>query len=445
MTQTLYNAYLKLLRECIMLKSISTDPEFTAEMQKTADWFHHQFINNGFTSELVEGFGNPIVLASFIVNKQAPTILVYGHYDVQPAAKDDGWSIDPFHLTEHNGRLVGRGIVDNKGQVLIHIATIFHLIQTKSLTSNVIFMIEGNEETGSPLLESFVRAHASKLTSDYILISDGETIADYPVIEAGFRGVVNATITLRTLKTDVHSGLMGGVAPSAAHEGARLIATFHDAQNRVCVLGFYDHVVEPTVPQLKNNSAIPFSLDDYEKITGSKHVFSESKYDIYTQTGLRPALEVTGLFAGYTGVGYRNSIPGTCLIKLNARLVDGQKPEDLQKALERHVKKHLPSYVSYTIEFSESAPAVTIDTFDPIFGTISTILSTVSGKKVLYKYVGGSIPIVATFKEVLRKPVLSVPLANDDCNMHGADENFQTDYIKRGLDFSKHLFSTQIL
>ena len=440
-TNTLYQSYVTLLKEFIRFKSVSTDPTFEKDVAKTADFLHSTLSEAGFDSEVITGYDNPLVLARYEVDPKAQTVMVYGHYDVQPAAKEDGWDSDPFELIERDGCLIARGAIDNKGQVMIHIATVIDLIKKKALKYNVIFFVEGNEETGSPHLESFVREFSEKLTSDYIIVSDGEIVGEHPLIEVGFRGVMNATLTMKTSHTELHSGLVGGSVPNAAHEMSSFLAGLHKDLNKVQIPGFYDEVVEPTPEQVKNNKNIPFDEKGYARITGTKHSFTESNYDIYTQTGLRPSVEVTGVHSGYTEIGYKNGVPPMALAKFNFRFVANQDPEDIAQKFEKYIGEVVPDYVDWELEIDESAKPVFIDISDPIFDTTRRLLTDIYNQEVFYKYVGGSIPIIGTFQEILDVPQLLIPLANEDCNMHGVDENFRIDLAKKGLEFSTSFFS----
>lgn len=438
MDDTLFGRYHSLLTDFLTFKSISTDPAYHQELTQAAMWLHDLFTSDGFESKLVTGYDNPIVLASLKIDPKLPTLLIYGHYDVQPADKSEGWQNEPFTLHTTKDRLIGRGVVDNKGQVMIHIATVLELHKNDALRYNVTFFIEGNEETGSPHLSQFVKDYKEELKADYVLISDGEILEDLPVIEVSLRGVVNATLTVRTLTNDLHSGLYGGAAPNAAHEAAHLIDKLVDTQeNKVLIAGFYDSVKPPTDAELENNANIPFSNEQHAKITGSKYPFNSSDYDMYTRTGLLPSLEVTGLHAGYTDVGYRNSIPACSIVKINIRLVDGQQPLKIQELLRTYLSEVIPEHATCEIDFDESCAAVKIDTSDEVFSTIRDILTDVWGCSPVHKYVGGSIPIVTTFQEVLGVPIIMLPLGNEDCNMHGVDENFRIAYVRKGLQVSR--------
>ncbi len=440
MSHKLFDTYCDLLKDFITFKSISTDPQYLKETADTADFLSDLFSKNGFTSEVIPGYDNPLVLAHYEADPQAETVLIYGHYDVQPAKQEDGWDNDPFTLDRKNERLFARGAIDNKGQIMIHIATVLDLIKNNNLKYNVKFFIEGNEETGSPNVEKFVRKHVDKLQADYILVSDGELVGKHPLIEVGFRGAMNATLTVKTSHTELHSGLFGGTVPNAAHEMSKFIAGLHKNINMVCIPGFYDDVQEPTDDQIKNNRNIPFDSNEYLKIAGTKHFTTENDYDVYTQTGLRPSLEVTGIHSGYTETGYKNGVPPHAIAKFNFRFVANQKPDDIAQKFEKYIDDTLPDYVTWDIRFGESAKPVFIDVDNPIFKHVKGILEKVYEEKVIYKYVGGSIPIIGTFQEILNVPQLLIPLANEDCNMHGVHENFTVDLVNKALSFSEEFF-----
>lgn len=440
MSDTLYNTYISLLKDFIRFKSVSTDPAFLDDINKTADFLGKTFTTADFDVEIVTEYDNPLVLARYQVDPKAQTVMVYGHYDVQPAAKEDGWSTDPWDLTEKEGRLLARGAIDNKGQVMIHIATVLDLIQRGELKYNVTFFIEGNEETGSPNLEQFVHDYKEKLTSDIIIISDGEITGENPNIEVGFRGGINLTLNFKTSHTELHSGLYGGVVPNAAHEMSKFLAGLHKNVNEVQIPGFYDDVALPTQAQLNNNAKIPFDADEYTRITGTKYYTTESNYDVYTQVGLRPAIEVTGVESGYVGAGYKNGVPPRATAKINFRLVSNQSPKDILEKFKTFVAQSVPEYVDWDVDAGDGYVPTLLDVSDEVFETANALLADVYSQDVIYKYVGGGIPIVEVFQYVIGAPQLLIPLANEDCNMHGIDENFRIDLAKKGLEFSRRFF-----
>lgn len=433
----MYNLYIELLRQFIQTKSISTDPQFKSGIKNTAKWLESVFQTNGFKTSIMTGYDNPIIIASYQVNPSFKTCLIYGHYDVQPADISEGWNSDPFEAVEKNGKLFGRGVVDNKGQVLIHMVSAFMLIRQRKLGYNLIFMIEGNEETGSPLLEQFIKDNKKLLRADFTLISDGEMDIDNPSLDAGFRGGFNATISIQTSTTELHSGLYGGVVPNAVHELSYVIdATIDVKQNYVSIPGFYDDVEKVSSKLLKNNKQIPFDKRHFKNIAGVTALVRPFTYDIYTHIGLMPTAQVTGIQAGYTGEGYRNSVPNKALAKINFRLVEKQNPKKIIKLFKKYLKNIIPKYCNYIVTTSDSYAGIKIDFNNEYAKRAIKTMEQIYNKKPVLKFCGGSIPIVNNFRDMLDIPSVLVPLGNEDCGMHAANENFRINYIKKGLEFS---------
>jgi acetylornithine deacetylase/succinyl-diaminopimelate desuccinylase-like protein len=430
------NTYLELLKQAISYRSVSTDSQFALQIEGMVTWLSETFQAHNFKVDRLEGYGNPIILASYIPDPQLQTCLIYGHYDVQPASIEEGWHSEPFEVHEDNQRIYARGIVDNKGQFLVHVATIFDLIKQNKLQYNIKFLIEGNEETGSPLISKCISDHKDKLKSDFVMISDGEISGQTPLIELGFRGGANSTLTIQTATNDLHSGIYGGAAPSAAHEMAKFIATIYDKDNRITVPNFYNDVL----PVEKTSAE--FDKHEYEKITGAKATLTEPDYDVPTQVGLRPTIQVTGLHTGYTGDGYRNSIPATAMAKINFRLVKNQNPKEIVQQFKKYIADTLPDYVTHTFEISDPYEGIKLDVNNEYVHAAEKLLEKSFGKKPIRKYSGGGLPIVTLFHEHLKVPQVLVPLGNEDCNMHGANENFDKDILKKALDFSQRFFST---
>lgn len=435
--------YRHLLPSYIENKSVSTDPSFHDDILATVAWLRNLFESSGFTVDVVEGYSNPIVVAHYEADPKYQTCLIYGHYDVQPASVEDGWESDPFVATERDGRFYCRGAIDNKGQNLIHIVSIIDLIKAGKLGYNVKFMLEGNEETGSPDLERFVKEKKDLLKTDFVMISDGELTSNLPTIELGFRGGFNATVTVTTSTTDLHSGMFGTGAPNATHELIKLLDTLYDADNHITIPGFYDGVDEITEEIRQNNARIPFSEEEYQKLTGTKGRLSEPGYDFYTQTALRPTIQVTGLEAGYTGEGYRNSIPAKATAKVNFRVVLHQDPEKVMQTFVEYVKKTVPAYVDVTVDASDPYSGIKLNSDNAFVQKAYKTLGEVFGKEPVYKYVGGGIPVVTLFNDVLNVPNVMVPLANEDCNMHAAQENFTVEAVEKALAFSNKFFSKE--
>lgn len=433
-------AYKDFLKEFIAFKSVSTDSSFLDGINSTVEFLVSSFKENGFEVETIDGFGNPIVLANYKAEGASETCLIYGHYDVQPAKLEEGWDSEPFDLVEKNERLYARGAVDNKGQVAVHIVTAFELIKAGKLKYNLKFMIEGNEETGSPKLEDFIKENKEKLAADFVLISDGEINGDTPIIESGFRGGINLTLTIKTASSDVHSGIYGGAIPSSAHELVKFLNTLFDSENKILIPSFYDHVDEIDSEIIENNKKLPYSHEELERITGVKKLLTEG-FDIYTQTGLRPTIQVTGIESGYIGEGYKNAIPMKSSARLNFRLVKSQDPWKIAELFKSFVKENLPEYVDFDITVDDIYSGVKIDLNNNFVKRASEVLSKAFGKEVLYKFSGGGLPIVTYIDELLKMPAVLVPIGNEDCNMHGANENFDLKILYKALEFSKSFFS----
>jgi acetylornithine deacetylase/succinyl-diaminopimelate desuccinylase-like protein len=302
-------------------------------------------------------------------------------------------------------------------------------------------MVEGNEETGSPKLPDFVKEYKDKLEADFALISDGEVLDGDPAFEMGFRGGINFTLTVKTLDTDLHSGIYGSAVPSSSTVLSDLLANLHDENNRVTIDGFYDDVDEITDQQLENSSKIPLDLEEFKKNTGTDSILTEKEeYNFFIQKGLRPAVIITGINSGYTGEGYRNSIPAVSTAKINFRLVKSQNPRDIVKKFKKFLQEKLPEYADYSLDYTEPYEGVKLDVDNRYIKEATEAIETAYGKEPIMKYSGGGLPIVTLFDEVLDIPQVLVGLANTDCNMHAPNENFDLDHLKKGLKFSREFF-----
>lgn len=436
-----FTAFKKLFGTYVSFKSVSTDKQYQSQMKAVVEWLGRLLSENNFKVQVLpEKNSNPLVFGTFTVSPKAETVLVYGHYDVQPASAKDGWASDPFKLTENKGVLVGRGVVDNKGQNLIHIFTVLNLIKEKKLKYNVKFLIEGDEETGASNWQDIFKKYKSKFTADYVLVSDGEIAGEIPTFEASLRGGFNLTLTYTTGKNNLHSGIAGGAVPNAAHELSKFIAKLYNDKNQVTVPGFYNGVDPITNFQRKNNKAISTTIQIL-KLVGTKTLLVETGVDFYTQTGLRPTIQVTGFKAGYIEEGYANIVPAAAEARINFRIVKSQNPKLIYEAFQKYVKKNTPKYVDYKISVFGMHNPVKIDINSAKAKEVRALLKRVYGKEPIIKYVGGALPFVSSAKEVLGVDCLSVSLGNDDCNMHGVNENFKVDLIKKGLAFSRSFFA----
>lgn len=432
--------YRKHLSAFVRHKSISTDPKYKNDVAHAAQWLQEQFEAHNFDTEVVEGYGNPIVLARYQTDPDNPTCLVYGHYDVQPADESEGWNSPPFTLTERDSRLFARGAADNKGQILIHMTTVFDLVDRNELAYNVIFLIEGDEETGSERFPHFIRDYKDKLAADVALISDGELTAGHPTIEAGFRGVLNATVDVTTSNTEMHSGLYGGAVPNAAHELIQLLDPLFGNAYHITIPGFYKHVDDPDEKTKREIEKIPFDMNRFHKLTGTKKLLTENGYDLYTQTGLRPTAQITGIEAGYTGTGYRNSIPPKATAKINFRLTAAQDPDEIADLFANWVQENTPDYVTAKVRAEQKSPGTILNLDNSYTKTARELLEDTYDRDVIITYVGGTLPIAHQLQKLIGLPQLYIPLANEDCGMHAANENISLDLVQKGLAFSRAFF-----
>ena len=430
--------YKKFLNQVLKFKSVSASSSSGEEIKKTVDWYMDVFSEPNWKKEVIEGYENPVILASYEVSKDLPTCLIYGHYDVQPAELSDGWESDPFTLTEKDLAFFGRGTSDNKGQSLIHIVAIKELIKEGALKYNVKFLLEGNEETGSGKLRNLLEERLEKFKSDFVLISDGELAGKNPTIELGFRGVFNAELIVKTSDRDLHSGIYGGVAPNSGEILVGLLSKIRNA-NKNEIPDFNNGVKTITDEEREFHRIIDFQLASFKSITGTKAILAEE--DFFTQTGLLPSIEITGIKSGYIGEGFRNSIPASSSAKLNIRTTPDQNPEEVFQAIDKFISSNIPEYADYEFRLAEFARGVRIDKNNEFAKKAKDILENVYGENVVFRYVGGTLPIVKDIQDVLKVPQLMIPLANDDCGMHSARENFKIEFVKKGLAFSAQFFS----
>jgi acetylornithine deacetylase/succinyl-diaminopimelate desuccinylase-like protein len=450
--EPIFNIYKTLLHKIISFKSISTDHTYSQDIMATAEWYIQLFKEHGFDVQLLQGPHTfPVVLARYIVDTALPTVLVYGHYDVQPA-NQEGWETDPFEVIEKEDRFYGRGVVDNKGQSLVHIATVLHLIATKNLAKNITFIIEGNEETSNPDLKDLLIEHKSLCACDAIMVSDGEISGNHPVIETTLRGCANIKVTYKTAFVDAHSGIYGGAIPNAAHELATLASKFYDVNTHtVAVDGFYEKVPPLNKIEKLNNIEVEEYLVNRGK-TQMNHVGTrgyvgelisgQTQLPFHEQTTMRPTLQVSGFISGYTEEGFASIVPHKAEMKINIRTVAPQSTSEIVKKVEDFIRKNTPVYVDVDIESTESYDPAEFMINGPINKEAYGYVENAFEKTPIITRVGGSIPIVADLQSILKAEVLLIPFGNDDCNMHGANENARIDIIKKGIVFSSLFFSS---
>ena len=437
-------AHLEDLFTFIRFESISTLPEKKPDIAKCAEWLRAKLEAIGLTAQLHPTPGNPVVIAR---NQHLPgrrTVMIYGHYDVQPVDPLNEWTSAPFDPVIRDGVIYARGSTDNKGQILAHVLGVGETIREHGdVPVNLIFLIEGEEEIGSKNLEAFLQEHRKDLACDLIAISDTGMIAkETPTFTYGLRGIAAMEIRVFGPSTDLHSGIYGGAVANPLTAIARLVGTLHDADGHVAVEGFYDGVAPLQPWERAAWAKLPFSDDDLRSVTGVKTLFGEGGYTSLERTWGRPTAEVNGMWGGFQGAGSKTVIPREAFAKLTFRLVPGQDPKAVLAKVRAHLQKHCPPGVELEIKDGHSGEPYATDPHSE-FGKAAqrALAKAFPGKELALIREGGSIPIVNTFKKVLGVETLLLGLALPDCRAHAPDENFPVQNFTSGIRLNKALLA----
>ncbi len=386
-------------------------------------------------AEVFETAGHPVVYAEKIIDINKPTVLVYGHYDVQPADPLNLWHSDPFQPIIKDDKIYARGSADDKGQFFMHVKALEVMLQTNSLPTNIKFIIEGEEEVGSPNLGAFISSHKDLLKADVILISDTAMISmEHPSIDIGVRGLSYIEVEVTGPNRDLHSGVYGGAVANPATILAKMIASCHDANNHITIPGFYDDVVESTDEERKLMAEAPFDEKEYEKDLGIKALWGEKGYSTNERTGIRPTLEVNGIWGGYTGEGAKTVLPSKATAKISARLVPNQSSKKITEKLLSYFKRIAP-------------PGVTVDAWEhhggepymtPIeskaYKAAAQAIAQTFNKKPIPVRGGGSIPICALFEKELGIKIVFMGFGLDSDNLHSPNEKFDLFNFYKGIE-----------
>jgi acetylornithine deacetylase/succinyl-diaminopimelate desuccinylase-like protein len=395
----------------------------------------------GLHAEVLPTAGQPVVLARTPHDPAKRTVLIYGHYDVQPADPIEQWETPPFEPTLRDDRIYARGSTDNKGQILAHILGVREtLIRTGTTPVNVVFLIEGEEEIGSPSLEAFLREHRDQLACDVICISDNGMAADFhPTLSYAMRGIAAMEVRVKGPAVDLHSGVYGGAVMNPATAAARLVASLHDDEGRVTVPGFYDAVLPLADWERAAAAASPVTDADLLAQTGAPALFGESGYSAVERIGARPTAEVNGIGGGYQGEGTKTVLPANAFFKLTFRLVPDMQPEKILDLAEAHLRAHCPPGVTLEIERGHSGEPYFSDPMSADGQAAQRALERVFGAKPSLYREGGSIPILTTFKKVLGADALLPALASPDCAAHSPNENFPLRNFETGIALNQAL------
>lgn len=422
------------LQELLRIPSVSADSAFKEHMAAAAEFVVNKLTSAGLSAEIVPTDGHPIVYGEWTQAEGAPTVLVYGHYDVQPPDPVEKWTTPPFEPDIRDGRIWARGATDDKGQVWTHVLSVAAWLQVRgSLPVNVKFVIEGEEEVGSNNLETFLRDNREKLACDVAVISD---TAQYgpgiPAITYGLRGILACEVTLTGPNRDLHSGVFGGAVANPVNELCRLVSLLHDDQRRVAVPGFYDDVKPLTDEERSQFAALPFDEAAWLADLGVAASVGESGYTATERRWARPTCDVNGMFGGYTGEGPKTIVPSTATAKITCRLVPDQDPHSLTEALRQFLESNLSPGV--TMEFSTAhggSPSMA-DLNSPYMAAAKAAIEQAFGTAPVLIREGGSIPVVASLDEILGVETLLLGWGQNSDNLHSPDEHFSIDDFHRG-------------
>ncbi|AJY74130.1 dipeptidase [Paenibacillus beijingensis] len=424
------------LKQWLSIPSISALSEHKGDMQKSAEWVADALKRAGLEQvEIHQTSGHPIVYAEHLHAPGKPTVLIYGHYDVQPVDPLHLWTTPPFEPDIREGKLYARGAADDKGQLFLHIKAIEAILkQEQKLPVNVKLIIEGEEEISSESLPPFLQANLDKLAADVILISDTHLLAPgKPAISTGLRGLCSLEVAVNTANTDLHSGTYGGGVPNALHALVALLATLHDDQGRVSVEGFYEGVPELSPLMREEFAKLKLDEDKLRAGLGLEALYGEEGFSFPERTGARPTLELNGVYGGFQGEGTKTVIPKEAHAKITCRLVGSQNPQDILDKIQRHLKAHIQPGAKLTVTPREKAFAFNIDPEHRMLQLAADAYETVYGTRALFTKDGGSIPIVELFSRLLSVPVVMMGFGLPDENLHAPNEHFNLENFDKGL------------
>jgi acetylornithine deacetylase/succinyl-diaminopimelate desuccinylase-like protein len=432
------------LTDLLRIPSVSTDPERREEVRRAAEFLLGKLAGLGFQTELLETPGHPVVYAERHVSDNLPTVLVYGHYDVQPPEPLELWAAPPFEPTVRDGKLYARGASDDKGQVYAHVKGVEALLALHGTPPlNVKFLIEGEEEIGSPNLLPLIETHRERFAADVVLISDGAMVApETPTITYGLKGLAYVEVWVRGAAMDLHSGAFGGAAPNPINGLAKMIAALHDASGRVAVPGFYDAVVDLTPEEREVFGRAPFDEVAFARELGVSALPGEAGYTVLERLWARPTLDCNGIGGGFQGEGSKTVIPSQAMAKLSCRLVPNQTPEEITRKLSDYLKALAPEGLSVEVKDLHGGDPVVTPLTSKAVQAAGRALEAVYGRPVVFARTGGTIPVASTFQKVLGADVVFVGMGLEGDRAHSPNEKFDLVNYYRGIETSAALFRT---
>jgi len=434
--------FLNELLDLLRIPSVSADPKFKADVLKAADYVKDSLLKAGVDkAEIRETAGYPIVYGEKIIDPSAPTVLVYGHYDVQPADPYELWDSAPFEPVIKNtelhpeGAIFARGSADDKGQFYMHIKAFESMMQTGDLACNVKFMIEGEEEVGSSNLETFVKENKSLLKADAVLISDTHMISlDHPSVTVGLRGLAYMEVEVIGPNKDLHSGTFGGAVANPINVLCRMIASLQDDQGRITIPGFYDKVEELSAAYREELNKAPFDEEVYRRKLDVAETSGESGYTTIERTGIRPTLDVNGIWGGYTGEGAKTVLPSKAYAKISMRLVPNQDFSEISDLFEKHFKSLAPASVKVKVKPHHGGHPAVVSTDSKAYRAAEAAIMEVFGKKAIPTREGGSIPITSLFQKELGVDPILMGFGLDTDDIHSPNEHYGVKNYLMGIE-----------
>jgi acetylornithine deacetylase/succinyl-diaminopimelate desuccinylase-like protein len=427
--------FLEELFELIRIPSISSLPAHKPDMYRAAEKWKELLLAAGADKAIVmETDGNPVTYGEKIISPDAPTVMVYAHMDVMPVDPIELWNTNPFEPVVKDGKIWARGADDDKGQSFMHAKAFEYLVQSGQLECNVKFLIEGEEEVGSPNLPAFCEKHKDMLQADVILVSDTSMIArDVPSITTGLRGLAYWQVEVTGPNVDLHSGLFGGAVANPINVLSKMIAQTMDEDGKILIPGFYDDVLEVSEKEREMMAKAPFNLEYYKKALNIEEVAGEKGYTTNERTGIRPTFDVCGIWGGYTGEGAKTVLPSKAYAKISTRLVPNQKHKKIEKLFVDYFESIAPKSVKVKVEYLHGGPSYVCPIDLPAYKAAEKAYKEIYGKEPIPVRSGGSIPIIATFEEILgiKSVLMGFGLGSDA--IHSPNENFPLEQFFNGI------------
>ena len=429
------NRFLEELFELIRIPSISSLPEHKPDMYKAAKKWKEILLAAGADKAVVmETEGNPVTYGEKIIDPNAQTVMVYAHMDVMPVDPLNLWNTDPFEPVVRDGKIWARGADDDKGQSFMHAKAFEYLVQSGELKCNVKFLIEGEEEVGSPSLPKFCEENKELLKSDIILVSDTSMIApDVPSITTGLRGLAYWQVEVTGPNVDLHSGLFGGAVANPINVLSKMISQTVDENGKILIPGFYDDVIEVSHTEREMMAKAPFSLENYKKSMNIEEVSGEKGYSTNERTGIRPTFDVCGIWGGYTGEGAKTVLPSKAYAKISTRLVPNQKHNKIADLFVKYFEEIAPKSVKVKVEYLHGGPSYVCPIDLPAYRAAEKAFADVYGKEPIPVRSGGSIPIIATFEEILGTKSILMGFGLGSDAIHSPNENFPLEQFYNGI------------